>query len=255
MKIIKGNFGECRFQDCIEGMKQQKDHEFDLCLTDIPYNVDVGSLKEDLHRLNKNDRHFENKVFCDFDNNQDYHKFLMDWFELIKTKCNKIVFNCGNPNLSFWLKLEEPKEILFHYKSNCVSFTHSVRFARYDVILCYGKFGPFEFYTNVLDYPLENQIRSKDRFIHPCPKSTQLYNHLIERCKPKSVLDPFLGSGTTAEICESLGIPWVGYEIMEEYSVDIERKINRGKAKYSSKNIMGQYLLNNSKEKISEESK
>ena len=39
MKIIKGNYGECRFIDCIEGMKEIEDNTFDLCLTDYPFNV------------------------------------------------------------------------------------------------------------------------------------------------------------------------------------------------------------------------
>jgi site-specific DNA-methyltransferase (cytosine-N4-specific) len=39
------------------------------------------------------------------------------------------------------------------------------------------------------------------------------------------VLDPFLGSGTTAKAAESLGRRWVGYEVNEKYAELIEEKV------------------------------
>ena len=38
------------------------------------------------------------------------------------------------------------------------------------------------------------------------------------------VIDPFLGSGTTAVACAELGVPFIGYEIVEGYAeMAIER--------------------------------
>ena len=34
-----------------------------------------------------------------------------------------------------------------------------------------------------------------------------------------------MGSGTTAEICTKLGIPWIGYEMNESYKQDIETRL------------------------------
>lgn len=41
---------------------------------------------------------------------------------------------------------------------------------------------------------------------------------------PSIVLDPFMGSGTTAEVAESLGLRWVGYEINREYHALIAQR-------------------------------
>lgn len=41
---------------------------------------------------------------------------------------------------------------------------------------------------------------------------------------PQLVLDPFMGSGTTAEVAESLGRDWVGYELNENYRPLIEER-------------------------------
>ena len=46
--------------------------------------------------------------------------------------------------------------------------------------------------------------------------------------KPVSVIDPFIGSGTTAEVCIKLGIPYIGYEINPIYKHDIDIRINSG---------------------------
>ena len=80
-------------------------------------------------------------------------------------------------------------------------------------------------------------VKNTLRTLHSSSKSVELFFVIILQMKPTSVIDPFLGSGTTAEVCESLGIPWVGFEIMEEYRLDIEKRIARGisKKKYAKK--------------------
>ncbi len=56
-----------------------------------------------------------------------------------------------------------------------------------------------------------------------CPfcggKPVQLIIQLISKYSKKGqvVLDPFLGSGTTAVACEELNRKWVGIEISEKY--------------------------------------
>ncbi len=66
-------------------------------------------------------------------------------------------------------------------------------------------------------------------FLHPSPKSRDLWGYILKKLKPKSVIDPFIGSGTTAEMCEKLGIKWLGYEIKEEYSKDINKRLKNVK--------------------------
>ena len=59
---------------------------------------------------------------------------------------------------------------------------------------------------------------------HPTVKPTKLFNYLITIGSREGdiVLDPFLGSGTTAIACEMLSRRWIGIEISREY-VDIAR--------------------------------
>jgi len=54
------------------------------------------------------------------------------------------------------------------------------------------------------------------------------------RCKgswrPGLVLDPFLGSGTTAAVAERLGRDWLGIELKPEYVEMAMERIHAGRA-------------------------
>jgi len=54
---------------------------------------------------------------------------------------------------------------------------------------------------------------------HPCPKPVQLYHRLIETFgqKAETILDPFMGSGTTLRAAKDLGRKAIGIELEERY--------------------------------------
>ena len=52
---------------------------------------------------------------------------------------------------------------------------------------------------------------------HPSQKPLRLIFDLLLLTKSKSIIDPFLGSGTTAVACERLKRQWIGIEIEEKY--------------------------------------
>jgi site-specific DNA-methyltransferase (adenine-specific) len=64
--------------------------------------------------------------------------------------------------------------------------------------------------------------------VHPTVKPTDLMRHLVRLVTPAGgvVLDPFLGSGTTALACEMEGFGWVGIEQEAEYVAIAEARLN-----------------------------
>lgn len=56
-----------------------------------------------------------------------------------------------------------------------------------------------------------------DALPHPCPRRLQHVRWLVKWFGGSSVCDPFLGSGTTALACKSLGIACTAIEIEERY--------------------------------------
>lgn len=80
--------------------------------------------------------------------------------------------------------------------------------------------------TNILRVP-SLKGRSQEKVGHPSQKPLALIEKLIaSSSRPEDrVLDPFLGSGTTALVCEQLGRFWVGIEKNADYVVMARRRI------------------------------
>jgi site-specific DNA-methyltransferase (adenine-specific) len=67
----------------------------------------------------------------------------------------------------------------------------------------------------------------KRQNFHPTVKPLALIHYLIKLITPPggTILDPFLGSGTTAVAATQLGHPWIGCELTEDYWPIIEARI------------------------------
>lgn len=224
MKIVKGNYGEVRICDNMDqkyGLPSLKNKSFDIGFTDFPYNVNFKG------------KAFGGKEYED--NKENYKEFCETRFKELKRICKGLVIFCGNPNLWMWSDIEHPRDLIIHYKPNARSISSMAYLCVHDCIICYGKFNR-KFSTSVI----RKDIKIQDIKVHPCPNNSSLYELMLSQLKPESVLDPFIGSGTTASACEFLGIKYLGMELMEEYITDIEKRIKQGQFKRklnSTKNL------------------
>jgi site-specific DNA-methyltransferase (adenine-specific) len=77
---------------------------------------------------------------------------------------------------------------------------------------------------------------------HPCPFPEEIPYRLIQlySFKDETVLDPFLGSGTTALVAKTLGRKFIGYEILEKF---IEVTTERLKKPLILRNQVLSYIL------------
>lgn len=71
---------------------------------------------------------------------------------------------------------------------------------------------------------IEREKDSNGKTAHPTQKPLILMKKLL-RVNPKSVIDPFCGTGTTAVACLELGIDCTAIEILPEYYKIAERRI------------------------------
>ena len=63
---------------------------------------------------------------------------------------------------------------------------------------------------------------------HPCPKPIKLFKWLLSLNQSDIILDPFLGSGTTAVAAKELGRKFIGIEISEEYCAIAVKRLRQG---------------------------
>ncbi len=215
-----------KFQDCIEGMKELDDKSIDLCLTDPPYNnnIRVTSKENNPQRFNRYKTPYSDKK-----THEEYIQWCELWFNEIKRVCKKGVLFTGNKNLkTWWVEIDSSLDLLWWYDPSKQGASSNAHFNHTDPILTYGFKQKYP--TNVIYFPCYKKADPYSYFIHPCPKPLELIKeYLIKPLNPSSVLDPFMGSGTTLEACIQLDIPCYGFELMEEYRVDMEKRIERSK--------------------------
>jgi len=103
----------------------------------------------------------------------------------------------------------------------CLNYTNAMRqgavgYSNTGLVLWYGEGKCHARYMDRIDAPLEE---SKGIFEHPSPKTTAHYQRLVEMfsMRDSTILDPFMGSGTTGVACANLGRHFIGIEIEPKY--------------------------------------
>jgi len=86
-----------------------------------------------------------------------------------------------------------------------------------------GAYWGSEYFSGVIQFQAP---KGKDR-IHPTQKPLGLIKTLIQLTTKEgdTVLDPFIGSGTTAIACKVLGRHFIGFEVSAEYCKLAEDRI------------------------------
>lgn len=92
-------------------------------------------------------------------------------------------------------------------------------------IICWDKkqfmptFSRWEYAWSSFDQPAKmyEVLNGRDPRVHPTQKPIALMVQILTDHQGDAVLDPFLGSGTTAIACERLNRRWIGIEIEEKY--------------------------------------
>lgn len=152
----------------------------DAIITDPPYNV----LDEEWDDLD-----------------EKWLDFAMEWSSLI-------LFTPGIANI--W-KYPPADWVLCWLKPGSTRRNGTGGFNHWEPILQYGK---NKWPVDMIRLPPQRQIATGG---HPCPKPIKLFKWLIEGTTAETILDPFMGSGTTLRAAKDLGRKSIGIEIEERY--------------------------------------
>ncbi len=185
--------------DSLEIMRGFADKEFDLVLTDPPYGLGIDGQKQSFSANPKHNR--KAHEFMGWDNaipSQEYFD------EMIRVSKNQIIWG-GNYFLS---RLNEGHKGWIVWDKGQHGLTMS------DGELAYSSFDkPLRIFTF-------NRVEIlKDGAHHPTMKPLELMKWCLEIFAEKdaTILDPFLGSGTTLLAAKALGMSATGIEINEKY--------------------------------------
>ena|SRR3990167_1316922 len=208
--------------DCLEVMKDMPDKCVDLVLTDPPYGIDF------LSTWGAKTGNMKDKIESDGAENaiKLLHKTIPELIRVLKDDSEIYWFAGGGnrPAMALtWLALREyePDLIVSNvliWDKMSVGMGFDWRFQWESIFqLTKGKGIKSE------DFTRSNVLRSKKIIPqageHPTPKTIEIMSQLI-KAKSKEgdiILDPFLGSGTTAVACKQLHRNFIGVEIGEKY--------------------------------------
>ena len=193
--------------NCLDGLKSIDDESIDYIVTDPPYNVgkdvwDFGVLdlldncaKECARVLKK--------------------EGIMYWFvptrHLLK--------------IGFLISQYIPYRWSFIWNTPNNMLTGDVGFSKYTAILIFSN--AKSIHRNMQDLKSINWKPNKNG--HPTPKPEVLIRYIVDKISKEEdlILDPFMGSGTTAIVCKQLNRKYIGFEINPEYILMANKRLEQ----------------------------
>ena len=214
--------------DCYKLIKQVEDKSVDLVYTDIPYLIVDGGKGAGFLKNPTRNALYE-KTIGKFADGIDMS--LLDELCRVMKKVNIFI----------WCSQEQILPIMNYFHEKGMKIKKHI--ACNPLVWC--KTNPTPFFNNTwlpnIEYCLYfreagvklndgielksrwyvSQINKADKkeFIHPTIKPLELVKRHIEHCSQKGdlILDPFMGSGTTAVACAETGRNYIGFEIDPNY--------------------------------------
>ncbi len=246
-KIING--------DSLEELKKIPRETFDLIFADPPYNL---QLKSELVRPDRSKVDAVNDKWDQFENFKKYDEFTYKWLSECKRILKKdgaiwvigsyhnifrvgtaiqnlgfwilndVIWNKNNPMPNFrgtrftnahetliWASKSEKSKYTFNYQSlKCLNDDLQMR-SNWDLPICSGA----------------ERLKKNGKKVHSTQKPEALLHRVLLASTNKNdmILDPFLGSGTTATVAKKLGRNYFGIEKEKNYFKAAEIRVKNVK--------------------------
>lgn len=209
LTLLQGN--------CLKIMKEYKPHQFDAIVTDLPYG--------------------NNTYYGDtyVDNQENLAKLVKEFMPLALRVATRVIITCGTKNIYVYPK---PTWVL-SWATPAGTGRGPWGFCCWQPILAYGK----DPYLSIGKGSRPDTIvftGAAKKLGHPCPKPLDIMKWIVERTTllGESILDPFMGAGTTLEAAYILNRHATGIELNESFFLEAQQQIKLAK----DKPTMEQYL-------------
>lgn len=220
------------YQDCLEGLKLLPDKCIDLIITDPPYlihNTRAGGSSRLAHSIQPvNDLLKGNNLNTGID-----LSILPEMVRVMK-RINCYIW-CNKAQIPDYLsyfvnELGCSFDIIIWWKTNPPPLYNNKYLCDKEYCLYFRKSGycqptSYESSKTVFHQPIN--VKDKKLYPHPTIKPVNIIKTLINNSSKLGdiILDPFLGSGTTAVACMELDRRYIGYEINQTYYEIVLKRI------------------------------
>lgn len=213
-------------------MKDIPDKSVDCIITDPPYELE-------LHGGGKNgfkDRQLIKDKHIDFISKGFDYETIFNEFIRVSKNVNLLIF-CSNKQISKTMSFFENKKLsvtlLVWEKTNpsplCngkyLSDTEYIVYVRGKCATFNSSKTPFDYKRKVIKSPV---VSSKNRY-HPTQKPIEILKQYIELHSNNgdTILDPFMGSGSTGVACVNTNRDFVGIELDDKYFEIAKKRIEQ----------------------------
>ncbi len=256
--------------DCMEVLKKLPDNSIDVVVTSPPYN-----LKNSTGNGMKDGRggKWANAALIDgYENyddcmpNDEYarwqHEVLLELVRVIKED-GAIFYNHkwrvqggliqDRRDIVYDVPL---RQVIIWKRKGGINFNAGYFLPTYEVIYLIAK-KKFKLAPHANSYGDVWDIQQELRNDHPAPFPVELIDRIISSTTGKVILDPFMGSGTTAVVAAGLGRDFIGIEKSAKYCEVARERLERNKvnpevAKFHQPVLFPEISLNTSKRKKKE---
>lgn len=210
-------------EDCIKGMANIPDSSIDLIITDPPYKITPRGGCGTMSGYITNDISMKGLVFQH--NETDIEQYLYEFYRILKEDAHCYIM-CNHLNLPhFFHVIGESKfhfvKLLVWDKQNKICGTYFMGQVEFIFFLRKGKNKPINDCgtSDLLSFSSKKDKDRKGENIHDSQKPVPLMQVLINASTKEGdlVLDPFMGSGTTAIACLKEKRNYIGYELDENF--------------------------------------
>lgn len=222
-------FNDIYQEDCLEGMRKLPDGCIDLVVTDPPYLFEKRGTG-----LHKKYDYFDK--IKDKNMSLGYNEYYLDEMLRVLRKVNIYIF-CNKNQLGWYFDYFKKYhcDILIWHKTNPIPIVNNkylsdveyIFFAREKGAKLYGSYE-----TKSKVYTSKVNREDLKKYGHPTIKPLPLIERIITNSSLEggTILDPFMGSGTTAVACIKNRRDYIGFEINEEYYKTAQQRIQTAKS-------------------------
>lgn len=213
-------------QDCLEGMKEIPDASIDLIVTDPPYFISAINGGGTINKIKRLNESLKDLTTVDITKGYDIERFGIEFVRVMKEI--NIYFWCNKVQIPAYFdfyvnRLKCKFDIIAWHKTNALP-TYSNKYLSDTEYCLYFRSGKGKCFPKSYDdaktfYIAPINVADKKRFGHPTIKPLDITEKFIRNSSSEGqiVLDPFLGSGTTAVAAMNTNRRYIGYELDPSY--------------------------------------
>ena len=221
-------------EDCRTGLKNLDDESVNLVVTDPPFAINFQKVGSQYNRKSENVLKGYNEI-----KQEDYFEFTCEWLR----ECKRVISGTGSMFLvSGWTNLrdilnavedvglETINHLIWKYQFGVYTKRKFVT-SHYHILFLVKNSKKYVF-NKIENYPEDVIFIKREYWANKVKTPTRLPEELVSKLilygsnQGDLVLDPFMGSGTTAVCAKQTNRNFVGFEIVPSYVEFANKRIN-----------------------------